>query len=138
MSNPMIHTNFGYMSAMEASIIGRIDKEIELKKHMETHAVLYTKPNCQACKQTTRLFDRLGYPYENTYYGNSDETNAIDITAADKRKREWSLRKVESLKAKYHIQQLPLVKIVDDDGKLIEYWSGFQMNKIREYAGDRS
>ncbi|AHJ34505.1 hypothetical protein AF91_15065 (plasmid) [Lacticaseibacillus paracasei N1115] len=38
------------------------------------------------------------------------------------------------MKAKYHIQQLPLVKIVDDEGNLIEYWSGFRPNKINQYA----
>lgn len=48
--------------------------------------------------------------------------------------REWSQHKVERLKAKYHIQQLPLVKIVDDEGHLIEYWSGFRPNKINQYA----
>ncbi|EPD04206.1 hypothetical protein Lpp70_13859, partial [Lacticaseibacillus paracasei subsp. paracasei Lpp70] len=56
------------------------------------------------------------------------------LSAEDKRKREWSQHKVERLKAKYHIQQLPLVKIVDDEGNLIEYWSGFRPNKINQYA----
>lgn len=101
---------------------------------MKTHAVLYTKPNCPACKMPTKWFDRLGYPYQNTYYGNADKSNSIDVSAEDQRKREWSQHKVERLKAKYHIQQLPLVKIVDDEGRLIEYWSGFRPNKINEYA----
>ncbi|EKP96992.1 hypothetical protein [Lactobacillus casei] len=64
---------------------------------------------------------QLGDPYQNTYYGNADEINSIEVSAADKRKREWSLHKVKSLNAKYHIQQLPFVKIVDDGGHLIEY-----------------
>lgn len=101
---------------------------------MKTHAVLYTKPNCPACKMTTKWFDRLGYPYQNTSYGNADKSNTIDVSAEDQRKREWSQHKVERLKAKYHIQQLPLVKIVDDEGNLIEYWSGFRPNKINQYA----
>ncbi|WP_275043525.1 glutaredoxin domain-containing protein, partial [Lacticaseibacillus rhamnosus] len=46
---------------------------------MKTHAVLYTKPNCPACKMTTKWFDRLGYPYQNTYYGNADKSNTIDV-----------------------------------------------------------
>lgn len=55
---------------------------------MKTHAVLYTKPNCPACKMTTKWFDRLGYPYQNTYYGNADKSNSIDVSAEDQRKRE--------------------------------------------------
>ncbi|WP_032798712.1 glutaredoxin domain-containing protein [Lacticaseibacillus paracasei] len=79
-----------------------------------THAVMYTKPNCPACKMTTKRFDQLGYPYQNTYYGNANEANSIEISAADKQKREWSLHRAERLKTKYHIQHLPFVKIVDD------------------------
>ena len=68
---------------------------------------------------TTKWLDRLGYPYQNNYYGNADKSNTIDVSAEDK--REWSQHKVERLKAKYHIQQLPLVKIVDEEGRLVEY-----------------
>ncbi|MFR0563860.1 glutaredoxin family protein [Lacticaseibacillus paracasei] len=70
--------------------------------------------------------------HQNNYYGNADKSNTIDVSAEDK--REWSQHKVERLKAKYHIQQLPLVKIVDEEGRLVEYWSGFRPNKINEYA----
>ena len=41
------------------------------------HAVLYTKPHCIQCKMSTKLMDELGLPYENTYYGNSEETKII-------------------------------------------------------------
>lgn len=43
------------------------------------HAVLYTKPHCIQCKMSTKLMDELGLPYENTYYGNSEETNSIEL-----------------------------------------------------------
>ncbi|WP_240034189.1 glutaredoxin family protein [Lacticaseibacillus paracasei] len=68
-----------------------------------------------------------------TILPDSADTRQV-LSAEDKRKREWSQHKVERLKAKYHIQQLPLVKIVDDEGNLIEYWSGFRPNKINQYA----
>ena len=68
-----------------------------------------------------------------TILPDSADTRQVP-SAEDKRKREWSQHKVERLKTKYHIQQLPLVKIVDDEGNLIEYWSGFRPNKINQYA----
>ncbi|KRL59402.1 hypothetical protein FC69_GL001655 [Latilactobacillus fuchuensis DSM 14340 = JCM 11249] len=83
---------------------------------------------------TTRLMDQLGFPYENTYYGNSEESNSIDVNSDDEQKRSWSERKVERLKEKYEIQQLPLVKIIDDDSEdLLEYWAGFQPSKIQQW-----
>lgn len=101
---------------------------------MTVHAVIYTKPHCPQCKMTTRLMDQLGFPYENTYYGNSEESNSIDVNSDDERKRSWSERKVERLKEKYQIQQLPLVKIIDDDTEaLLEYWAGFQPSKIQKW-----
>ena len=45
---------------------------------------------------STKLMDELGLPYENTYYGNSEETNSIELDSQDDRKRSWSEQKVES------------------------------------------
>ena len=96
------------------------------------HAVLYTKPNCMPCKMTTKLLDNLGMPYENTYYGNSDQTNSIELDSKDLAKREWSERKVEKLKDKYQITSLPLIKIIDDESeKVLDVWSGFVPDKIK-------
>ena len=86
------------------------------------HAVLYTKPNCMPCKMTTKLLDSLNMPYENTYYGNSDQTNSIELESKDIAKREWSEKKVEKLK--YQIMSLPLIKIIDDEiEKTLDVWS---------------
>ena len=86
------------------------------------HAVLYTKPHCMPCKMTTKLLDSLGMPYENTYYGNSDQTNSIELESKDIAKREWSEKKVEKLK--YQIMSLPLIKIIDDEiEKTLDVWS---------------
>ena len=96
------------------------------------HAVLYTKPHCMPCKMTTKLLDSMGMPYENTYYGNSDQTNSIELDSQDIAKREWSERKVEKLKAKYQITSLPLIKIIDDETEqVLDVWSGFVPNKIK-------
>ena len=96
------------------------------------HAVLYTKPHCMPCKMTTKLLDSLGMPYENTYYGNSEQTNSIELDSKDIAKREWSEQKVEKLKAKYQITSLPLIKIIDDETeKVLDVWSGFVPDKIK-------
>ncbi|MGX7047173.1 glutaredoxin family protein [Pseudolactococcus plantarum] len=96
------------------------------------HAVLYTKPHCMLCKMTPKLRDSLGLPYENTYYGNSEQTNSIELDSKDISKREWSEKKVEKLKAKYQITSLPLIKIIDDETeKVLDVWSGFVPDKIK-------
>ena len=96
------------------------------------HAVLYTKPHCMPCKMTTKLLDSLGMPYENTYYGNSEQTNSIELDSKDLAKREWSERKVEKLKDKYQITSLPLIKIIDDETEqVLDVWSGFIPGKIK-------
>lgn len=99
-----------------------------------THAVIYTKPNCMPCKMTTKLLDAKNVPYVNSYYGNSSETNDVDVLSSDPKKRTWSEQKVEKLKAKYGITSLPLVKIIDDEtNQELDYWSGFQPDKIKQW-----
>lgn len=104
-----------------------------MKKNV--HAVLYTKPHCVQCKMSTKLMDELNFPYENTYYGNSDETNSIELDSQNERKRSWSENKVEKLKAKYGIRSLPLIKIIDDETEEeLEFWSGFQPDRIKHWS----
>ena len=84
------------------------------------------------CKMTTKLMDSLGMPYENTYYGNSEETNSIELDSQNEVKRTWSEKKVEKFKAKYQIMSLPLIKIIDDETeKVLDVWSGFVPDKIK-------
>ena len=99
------------------------------------HAVIYTKPHCMPCKMTTKLMDSLGLPYENTYYGNSEQTNSIELDSKDESKRTWSEKKVEKLKEKYQITSLPLIKIIDDETeKVLDVWSGFVSDKIKFWS----
>lgn len=103
------------------------------------HAVIYTKPHCMPCKMTTKLMDSLGMPYENTYYGNLEETNSIELDSKDIAKREWSERKVEKIKSKYQITSLPLIKIIDDETeKVLDVWSGFAPDKIKHWNAELS
>lgn len=96
------------------------------------HAVLYTKPHCMPCKMTTKLMDSLGMPYENTYYGNSEQTNSIELDSQNESKRTWSEKKVEKLKEKYQITSLPLIKIIDDETEAeLTFWSGFRPDQIK-------
>ena len=101
------------------------------------HAVIYTKPHCMPCKMTTKLMDSLGMPYENTYYGNLEETNSIELDSHNEVKRTWSEKKVEKLKAKYNITSLPFIKIIDDEtGEELEFWSGFRPEKIKKWNSE--
>lgn len=96
------------------------------------HAVLYTKPHCIQCKMKDQTDGRIRLPYENTYYGNSEETNSIELDSQNDRKRSWSEQKVEKLKAKYGIHSLPLIKIIDDETEEeLEYWAGFKPDRIK-------
>ena len=99
------------------------------------HAVLYTKPKCIQCKMTKKKMEALGFPYVDNYYGDYHEDNSIDITSPDERKRNWSIQKVEKLKEKYKIRQLPFIKIVDDDNNVLDSWTGFRPSKINEWYG---
>lgn len=56
------------------------------------------------------------------------------LSIADERKRNWSIKKVEKLKGKYQIQQLPFIKIVDDDNNILDSWTGFLPGKITEWS----
>lgn len=107
---------------------------------MTYHAVIYTKVNCPKCRMTIRLFEQYRIPYENSYYGNVDEPNLIDLNAEDERRRTWSHQKVEKLKAK-GIRTMPYVEVIDDqasEGKkkpiVVDEWSDFRPDKIKYLA----
>lgn len=132
----MFTSDYGTVSSHgELDILRKLDSDLMRQRGMHPlHAVVYTKPNCVQCKMTMRMMDELGISYVDTYYGDANKTNSIDIQSPEKRKRTWSIAKIDKLKEKYRIQQLPLVKIIDDDtGEMVEYWSGFKPNRIHAY-----
>ena len=76
-------------------------------------------------------------PYENTYYGNSEQTNSIELDSHNEVKRTWSEKKVEKLKTKYNITSLPFIKIIDDETEEeLEFWSGFRPEKIKKWNSE--
>lgn len=98
------------------------------------HAVIYTKPNCVQCRMSRSVMKKNNLPFIDNYYGDANKTNSIDINSDDNRKRSWSERKIESLKNKYGIKQLPFIKIIDDDNKIIDSWTGFRPEKLKHWA----
>lgn len=102
---------------------------------MGIHAVIYTKPNCPQCMMTKRVMVATGLDYVDNYYGNAKESNLLDISSDNPQKRSWSENKINKIKERYHINSLPLVKVVQDDtGEMLEYWSGFDDKKIKKWA----
>lgn len=100
---------------------------------LNVHPVIYTKEHCPACTMTQRLFKQNNISYVDNYYGNMQETNELDLSSSDKAKREWSDKKIQKLKDKYMISSLPFIKVVDDEGGVKDFWSGFRPDKIKEW-----
>jgi glutaredoxin-like protein NrdH len=75
---------------------------------------VYTKPACVQCNATYRALDKKGIAYQ-----------TVDIS-----KDEAAL---ERLKALGHMQA-PVVEHVDNEGALVDHWTGFRPDKIEELA----
>lgn len=106
----------------------------QVNENYNNHLVIYSIPNCIQCRMTKQLLDKLNYPYSDNYHGNEKETNIIDINSEDETKREWSLNKIESLKNKTKLRQMPIVKVRDEKtGELLDVWGGFQPSKIKHW-----
>lgn len=71
---------------------------------------VYTLPDCQPCKATKRLFEKLGVPYI--------EVSLMDAPADAQRLRDAG-----------HATA-PIVETPD------RRWSGFRINEIREHAAE--
>ena len=71
---------------------------------------VYTLPDCQPCKATKRLFEKLGVPYL--------EVSLLDAPADAQRLRDEG-----------HATA-PIVETPD------RRWSGFRINEIREHAAE--
>lgn len=98
------------------------------------HLVLYTKNNCVSCKMTHKLLDTLNVDYTDCYHGNPDETNEINLESSDPKKVAWSQAKIDKLSSKYNVHQMPFIKVVDEKGNMIDSWSGFRPDRIKQFA----
>ena len=97
------------------------------------HPVIYTKEHCPQCMMTQKWFKQNNVSFVDNYYGNVEETNELDISSDNEAKRKWSEQKIAKLKDKYLISALPFVKIVDEDGELKDYWTGFRPDKMAQW-----
>lgn len=78
---------------------------------------VFEKNACVACTQTKKTLDRAGISYE--------KTNIMeDETAYDYITKELG-----------HMAA-PVVVVKDDDGKIINHWSGFQLEQINALSGN--
>lgn len=75
---------------------------------------VYSKPGCVQCNGTYRAMDKKGLEY-----------NKIDVS-----QNEEALELTKSLG---HMQA-PVVVKWDNDGGVEDHWSGFNPEKIEEYA----
>ena len=100
------------------------------------HIVIYSKNNCRACQMNKRFIAEHNIEYVDNYYGNPDEPNYLDLESTDPNRQQWSWDKLSKIKSKYNVSQMPLVKVVDEEGNLMDYWSGFRPNKIREWFSE--
>lgn len=75
---------------------------------------LLSKPSCVQCNATVRALDKKGAEYAKT-----------DMS-----------QKVEALELARSLghQQAPVILIRNEDGKIIEHWSGFDPEKIEKYV----
>lgn len=76
--------------------------------------IVYTKPACVQCNATYRALDKKGIKY-----------SSVDITVDDSA--------LDRLKALGHMQA-PVVEVVDNEGGLVDDWTGFRPDKIEELA----
>lgn len=76
---------------------------------------IFSKPNCMACKMTNNVAQSLHINKDLTVIDPEQDTSLIN-----------------TLKSKYHVRQMPFVKVLKN-GKLIDTWTGFQPDKIKQY-----
>lgn len=85
----------------------RIIQEVD-KNYYEPHAIVYTKPGCVRCRMTMK---QLHLPI-------------IQRTATDE-----DYAKFRAI----GYQSMPVVEVVQE-GKVIDAWSDFRADKIKQYA----
>lgn len=78
---------------------------------------IYAKPKCIQCKMTNNLVQSL-------QINNCKEI--VDPETKD------GQNIIEKLKSQYHVRQMPFVQVFDHQ-KLINSWTGFQPDKIKQY-----
>jgi len=71
----------------------------------------FTKPNCVQCVQTKKQFDKYGIEYRS--YNVVEDTEAYQFVTE-----------------RLGYSAAPVIAIMDEDGNVLESWSGFIPEKI--------
>ena len=75
---------------------------------------VYTQVQCGLCRATRHALESRGAPYE-----------AVDVMHS-----ATSLNQIKGL----GYLTVPVIVVEDDDGKVIEHWGGFQLDRIADLA----
>ena len=83
------------------------------------HITVYHQPNCQPCRLTMRMLDKLGAAYVGRPLGDGS------------RGAEQALRNAKAS----GMTSAPIVEVRDEHGKLLRMLSGYRPAELREIAG---
>ena len=83
------------------------------------HITVFHQPNCQPCRLTMKMLDKLGAPYDSRSLDDGSPESALALSNA---------------KA-LGMTSAPLVEVRDDSGTLVRTLSGYRPAELREIAG---
>lgn len=83
------------------------------------HITVFHQPNCQPCRLTMRMLDKLGAPYD---------SRSLDDGSPE------SARVLNNAKA-LSMTSAPIVEVRDESGTLVRTLSGYRPADLREITG---
>lgn len=83
------------------------------------HITVFHQPNCQPCRLTKKMLDKLGAPYDSRSLDDGSPESALALSNA---------------KA-LGMTSAPIVEVRDDSGTLVRTLSGYRPAELREIAG---
>lgn len=90
----------------------------------KAHFTVYSKPHCAQCMGLKTFLKAKNLRFVDCYHGNQEETNELDISSENEKKREWSEQKREKF-VKEGYQQMPIVRVYDDESnELVTTFTG--------------
>lgn len=83
------------------------------------HITVFHQPNCQPCRLTMKMLDKLGAPYDSRSLDDGSPESALALSNA---------------KA-LGMTSAPLVEVRDESGTIVRTLSGYRPAELREIAG---